>query len=159
MPKKSENPPLFWPPKKGKLHVPCGDEAEWNKHCHKERIWRDRGNKKKGECINKWASKAPLRANIPEVPAEAGGGGRRVQTVSFQLQCSIWQHTQSHKQRPQNNGWSDRMSAYITTDREVESKQIHTGFIYLGDKSLLLTFCGQGANKIWIIHVKWNILG
>lgn len=159
MPKKSENPLLFWPPKNGNCTFHVEMKLSETNTVIKREYGETEGTKKKGECINKWASKAPLRANIPEVPAEAGGGGRRVQTVSFQLQCSIWQHTQSHKQRPQNNGWSDRMSAYITTDREVESKQIHTGFIYLGDKSLLLTFCGQGANKIWIIHVKWNILG
>lgn len=94
-------------------------------------MWRDRGNKKK-RVYNKRASKAPLRANVPEVPAAAAGGGRRVQTVSFQLQCSIWQHTQSHKQCPQNNGWTDRMSACITTGWEVvESKQTRTQFVRL----------------------------
>ncbi len=107
---------------------------------------------KKNECINKRASKAPLRANVPEVPAAAAGGGRRVQTVSFQLQCSIWQHTQSHKQRPQNNGWTDRMSAYITTGWEVvESKQTHAQFYSPFVRR------GDDANVIQIMNIKLQV--
>ncbi len=88
--------------------------------------------------------------NIPEVPA-AAGGGRRVQTVSFQLQCSIWQHTQSHKQRPQNNGRTDSVSAYIMTGWEVlESKQIALSLFvfFIWEIRGLLRFCEEDANVI-----------
>lgn len=103
---------------------------------------------KQRECINK-SAKATLASNIPELPA-AAAGGRRVQTVSFQLQCSIWQNTQSHK-CPQNNGWTDRMSVYITTGWVVvKSKQTRAQFICLFnlENKSFTNLCAGDANVI-----------